>query len=56
MEVLGRTITVLDGSENGSPVSPTSKGYDFFFFLEFIFCSGWAWAFFLLLWSNTDSH
>lgn len=31
MEVLGRTITVLDGSEDGSPVSPTSKGYDFFF-------------------------
>lgn len=42
MEVLGRTITVLDGSENGSPVSPTSKGYDFFFFsgIYFLFWVG----------------
>lgn len=33
---IGRTMTVLNGNENGPPVSAPAKGYDFFF-LEFIF-------------------
>lgn len=47
---------MLDGSENGSPVNSPPKGYDFFFFFWNLFFSGWVWTFFLLLWSNTDSH